>query len=1147
LGILTHVYPVQAPVEKLPGAIEQAAFNLEALVYTTDAFQLPRMVELGETGIIRGHRYVELLIYPLDVNPVTREARVVSSISLRIVLTGSDMELTRAKQSRYGSFAFQNLTDRLLVTTSVDRSLDELNGLPEPPMLLIITDPLWVNNANLLNFVQWKKDKGFRPLLVTTGQTGTTNTLIKAYIQNAYDNAPLPPTYVLLIGDVSAIPAWTGIGSDNPLTDLNYTMLEGTDYMPDIDIGRWAIADLTDLTNILAKTMQYEQVGWSGNNTWEKYCCFMASSDNYTVSEGTHNFVISNYLSPDGYSYDRLYCHTYSATPAQVTAAHNAGRSLSIYSGHGAETYWADGPVFYQSDVNALVNTVYPFVQSYACITGTFSVAECFAETWIRATHGAIGIMASSVNSYWTEDDILEKRVMEGYCANVTPTDENQTWMAGMMNYGKVRYYAYFGNTSTTRRYFEMYNIFGDPSIDLWTAVPVQLTTSHAPALFVGVTTFDVTVGGISDWALICAHDENNEIYASQYLFANGTATLNLGTGATTPGNLHITVTGHDCVPYQATIPITVQNGPYLVTSSEVISDATGGDGDGLADYGETLDVTLTEENLGNEAANNVTVSLVSTDDDLLITDNIEFYGSVPAQQQVTIPNGYEMSLSPNVADGKAVRVDITATDDAQHTWNDWFSVTAHAPRVTISATAVNDATGNNNGVMDAGETVLLTLTLFNGGSVGASSLIGTLSTDYAFATITQNTGTLAALNTGQTGSLTPFTVVLSPSAPGMDRAFFYLSLAMAGGRTEQMMVEMTIGGFSDAIENGQGSWTHQANQAGWNDQWHISTETSHSPTHAWKCGDAGTGNYANHMDAVLVTPAINLTGHAELRFWHQMDGEISTTYSDSAYDGSIIEISANGGAWTQLIPTTGGYNKWIRCTAGGGNPYTGPFACRTRCFSGTISWSEVVCDLGAFSGSAQIRFRFGSDNGGQREGWYVDDVRLILVVGNNPPWNLQADLAGPIAHLSWESPSSGAIMATLRGYTVYRNGSQIDSLIQALEYFDNLASEPYGIYTYEVAALYSNGESAHSNPAAVDWNATAPDSITDMTIRAMGNDLILRWSQITGANEYHVYSSDSPDSFEGSPIVVTQPTCTLVGEAANFERRFYMVRAVRN
>ncbi|MBN1426634.1 hypothetical protein JXA88_18965, partial [Candidatus Fermentibacteria bacterium] len=569
LGITAPIVPVQAPVEKLPGARERAAFDMDPAAYETDAYQLEAAVALGQVGAIRGHRFVALELSPVDVNPVRQRVRILRSTSVRIDVSDCDLQKTKERAQRYSSRAFDGLKARVLLGPSL-RTRD-LNGMPNPPRLLIITEPGWAGNANLLAYVDWKRAKGFRPELVTTGTTGTTKEAIKNYIQNAYDNWAIPPTSVLLVGDTGGIPNWVGSTTNNPATDLNYTMLEGDDYFPDIEIGRWSVADATDLNNIASKSLSYEQVGWTGNDTWEKYAVFMASNDNYSITEATHNYVISNYLQPDGYSYDRLYCHTYGATTQQVANAHNAGRSLSIFSGHGDVTYWADGPVFYQSNVNSLTNTVYPFVQSYACLTGQYTAAECFSETWIRATRGAIGMMASSVYSYWTEDDILEKRAMEGFCATVNAGEENQTWPGGMMNYAKLRYYAHFGNISTTRRYFEMYNIMGDPTINLWTAVPSAMTVTHDATMGIGAASFDVTVSNVGDWVLICVHDENDEVYATEYLFANGTASLDLGAGASTVGTLHVTVTGHDRVPYQTTIPITAPSGPHVVYAGSTI------------------------------------------------------------------------------------------------------------------------------------------------------------------------------------------------------------------------------------------------------------------------------------------------------------------------------------------------------------------------------------------------------------------------------------------------------------------------------------------------------------------------------------------------------------------------------------------------
>ena len=131
-----------------------------------------------------------------------------------------------------------------------------------------------------------------------------------------------------------------------------------------------------------------------------KSATFLASEDNYTVSEGTHNYVIDNDMEPHGYTCIKRYCHTTNATTQQVLDDLAAGQLFCIYSGHESENSWADGPPVSQSQVNSLTNTVFPFVYSFSCLTGSYrDVNECFGETWIRADAAGCSFWGSSVTS----------------------------------------------------------------------------------------------------------------------------------------------------------------------------------------------------------------------------------------------------------------------------------------------------------------------------------------------------------------------------------------------------------------------------------------------------------------------------------------------------------------------------------------------------------------------------------------------------------------------------------------------------------------------------------------------------------------------------------------------------------------------------
>ena len=214
---------------------------------------------------------------------------------------------------------------------------------------------------------------------------------------------------------------------------------------------------------MVEKTIYYEEGNFS-DSEWIKKAAFMAGYDNYYISEGTHNFVISNYLEPNGYTCDKLYTVTYGANTQDVIDALNDGRSLAVFSGHGSIYSWSDGPPFEQGDIEGLTNEgMYPFICSHACLTGSFQVSECFGETWLReADKGGIAFWGASEGTLWEEDDILEKGMFQALW------DDDLDWIGGMTDMGLYYLYEKYSGGGQTQYYFEAYNILGDPSIRIW-------------------------------------------------------------------------------------------------------------------------------------------------------------------------------------------------------------------------------------------------------------------------------------------------------------------------------------------------------------------------------------------------------------------------------------------------------------------------------------------------------------------------------------------------------------------------------------------------------------------------------------------------------------------------------------------------------
>ena len=435
------IYPVQQPWPK-DRKYEDRPFTIDAKYYQSTGNINGPFVKVSEPFIVAGVKAVMITVCPFAYNPSANQLMITKTGSFKIQLK-SQPSITFAPTA-----SFDQLYNEMFLNYTPSKALGT-------GRYLIITAPAY--ESSLIPFVNEKTFIGYLVSVVNTTVTGTTNTAIKAYIQTQYDNVSTRPEFVLLVGDISDIPGWTGIGSDNPYTDLNYSLLEGNDAFADVFLGRFPVVNTTQLSNLISKTLYME--GSISSLPCKNVFC--ASTDNWAITEATHNFVIDSFFVSSVYKNHKLYTHTYSATTQQLIDSLNANQNFAIYSGHGSQTSWADGPPLSQSQVNALTNTVFSCVYSFACLTGSYNISgECFSETWVRGPKGAVVFWGSSVNSYWDEDDILEKRIFRSmFIEHLTKTSPSFVL-------GKYLLVQYYGSvTSTMRRYLEMYNCMGDPSI----------------------------------------------------------------------------------------------------------------------------------------------------------------------------------------------------------------------------------------------------------------------------------------------------------------------------------------------------------------------------------------------------------------------------------------------------------------------------------------------------------------------------------------------------------------------------------------------------------------------------------------------------------------------------------------------------------
>jgi len=250
----------------------------------------------------------------------------------------------------------------------------------------------------------------------------------------------------------------------------------------------------------------------------------------------------------------------------------NSGVFFSYYRAHGARNGWS-GPTFSNWNVdNMLFNGEdRPVIWSITCQSGWFDnetddaacgtlvADECFAEHWIRHnTGGSCGILAASRISMSGPNDRLSWGMMDAIWPSFL-TWALDPWggstpiyrMGDVLNYGMVYMNSKYSGMERDL-HNRLYHWFGDPTMEMWTSQPNQLTRAYATTdLEIGTISMTVAVEPSIEDMLVCAYTDNSdEIFATATTNGAGYAYLTFDPLTVEP-IVQVTVTKHNYLPYE--------------------------------------------------------------------------------------------------------------------------------------------------------------------------------------------------------------------------------------------------------------------------------------------------------------------------------------------------------------------------------------------------------------------------------------------------------------------------------------------------------------------------------------------------------------------------------------------------------------------
>uniref|UniRef100_A0A7V3ZUX6 Gingipain domain-containing protein n=1 Tax=candidate division WOR-3 bacterium TaxID=2052148 RepID=A0A7V3ZUX6_UNCW3 len=584
--------------------------------------------------------------------------------------------------------------------------------------LIIVPDEFY---NEILPLVNWKRELGYYVFLKKKSEVGNTNIAIKNFIKSFYDTTSIPLKFLLLCGAINKIPAFT-IQGTSLVTDNTYGCMDN-DYLPEIYVGRLPASTVQELSIMVSKIIYYEKGLQRDTNYYKRG---LAVATTYVGGAGTRaisaletkrwwrQLLLNNsFLEVDTIFYD---LPPYPTTDSIKNAIE---RGVLYINGRGWGNYegW-HYPRFYREDVYNLQNTnKLPVIFSFYCGTGNFNANPCFGEVFLRVGQpnnlaGAVLFFGPSYAGTSTRfNNCLDAAIFK----NIFDNSPEEKRAGEVILKGKILFLNSFPNLKDSqekRIHFETYNILGDPSLRLWTKLPKNLNVSlNINALRIGNNYLALNIKDennqpikdgkviilIDSLPLVKKSDENGNVYFP----------LNLSE----EGRVKITVNVRDYYLYQCSLPVLRNERNLSYFSHRALNNY----------FNTSCSLYLSVKNYGNFEEEDVSVTIYSLSENLVIEDSIKNYGQILVSE-VKEGGPFILRILRPSEESSLILVRINSSSGNYYSL---FAFNSNTPNFSYSAFRYFD--GNNN-IIEPNEEGNLYIKIKNIGNFLANNILGILS-----------------------------------------------------------------------------------------------------------------------------------------------------------------------------------------------------------------------------------------------------------------------------------------------------------------------------------------------------------------------------------------------------------------------------------
>ena len=871
---------------------EEPPFTKDYDFYKRDEFYPSQRVTISKPVIMRELRMLPIDFYPVSYNPATKTVKVIRRMKIAVYFEGQG-ENPKVRNFEGISSSFRPMIEDMVINNNMYQTDDYL---PKKGGYLIISHSGL--EATLQSLIRWKREKGHNVVWANLSNIGNYYSNIKNYIQTAYNTWEEPPEYVLLVGDVSGQYSLASEYYTGDVTDHKYSLLEGADYFADVQVGRISIQNTTQLQIIVNKIINYERNPYMVTTDWFKKG-LMISHTIYASCKQTKQWIKAKMLDHGFVAVDTVW-YSGSVSTWAISNSANAGVAWLNYRGYNDWGGWS------VSDINALTNGwKLHVVTGMVCDTGDFGDEPCRAEAFLRAgwspnnPSGAIAAYGpASLYTHTKWNNCIDMGFYAGvfdhgaYTASAAlNAAKMELWLDYPLNRGP-------GTTSNSVEcYSHEYNTLGDPGTEFWTFTPVLMTADFDTLVPYGTSIIPVSLtynenGLPVEEAYVCLTQDGDML---DWGYTDNNGMISLYPSDYTEGELTLTITKHDHYPVHETINAALVNN-YLDCSGYTIDDdslgASSGNGDGMLNQGETIELTLELCNYGINPADNIISSISSADPYTDITQSESSYNNLTAGETAESQTPYVFSVSPMIANGENVELYLETTSSTG-TSNSMLSFPVGSAEIAIDSIQVlPDAL-----LFEPGDTVNVIVFIKNQGLSATGDFIANLISAHPWLELVEGNVTFNSLAPEESAdnSAQPFRIATSQDIiPGVEFDFG-LTIDNGSGFSQALDMSFVIGRGTANRPVGPDNYGYFA--FGVED-----TDYSQCPTYQW-VNIASTGTI------------INLSEGGEQGDFELINLPFDFTFYGNTYNQ--VWVSSNGWLSFDNSPVISFYNYTIPSSLG--------------------------------------------------------------------------------------------------------------------------------------------------------------------------------------------------------------------------------------